>query len=711
MRRAFILLLLIVSLGWSFNIQEYLSPNESVKSVTYLDMVGPDGAYVMYYVDNEPIMLVKGDQIVENKEILVAVLEGYFFNKDFPKASELQEIHEKWLEFNKSRSYTFNNEYVREFYPPEKYCKQLTGLTVRHCNKNETNFHPCITSCGAVPICRGSILEGGITSLQKTTRDFLDGIMSLDDETMNLDRYGSQISEITEKLEGIKYSNYNAQTRKDIEVLVAAMEGIEVSATKIENNILFSDLLPAAGLQPYCGPTNYSKDAQAWLTAKAKTIKSRTYNLFHVDSIATRVLEKTAQRKELKDKMKTTNEYSSKFNRIDGIYNDLYAKYVKVSKYVKDDTLTGDIETLRAKKDSVRDDIYIGNYNRADLTIKQFDVLAETFSSRVNEYYNKTNKIDEYKTLADKKFIMAEWDIEATNIFLGQQLQDAKAKRTALDERLAAKIDPEELDMIIQEYEEIIKDVDEIIKAKREHALDTIMSKVVAASNSYSDMLASAYAGANEGSFQQRRQVREYVLPATLVVVDLVAIGIFIAAFVYMVGSGRIRLRKIAAVLWSFIFIAFFMAVAGSSIASYMLIDQKTNKASFDSFYTYVVGSDSAVIVIDTKSGSVNEECARELKSTMERQMNKTVYLYKYTLEGCELVDYTTGANVTASLNEKKTVDACEESMGQMPRVFIKSAQEDSTTFSVKYYPSATIAGSPDYIQLCLLNTILKEGQ
>ncbi|MCX8200108.1 MAG: hypothetical protein N3G76_01430 [Candidatus Micrarchaeota archaeon] len=711
MRRILVLLLLIVSLGWSFNIQEYLSPNESAKSVAYLDMVGPDGAYVMYYVNNEPIMLVQGEQIVENKEIMVAVLERYFFNKDFPKASELKEIRDKWLEFNKSRSYTFNNEYIKEFYPPEKYCKQLTGLTVRHCNKNETYFHPCMMSCGAVPICKGSILEGGITSLQKTTKDFLDGILSLDEETMKLDMYGEQISTITTRLENAKYSDYNAQMKKDIDTLVLAMEGIEASATKIENNILFSDLLPAAGLQPYCGPTNYSDEAQAWLTSKAKSIKSRTINLFNVDAIATKILEKTAQRKELKAKMKTTTEYNSKFSKIDNTYNELYAKYVKVSRYVKDDDLARDIETLRAKKDSVRDDIYVGNYNKADLTIKQFDILAGTFRAKVDDYFNRTSRIDEYKVLADKKFIMAEWDIEASNIFLGQQLQDVKVKRAALDERLAAKIKPEELDAAAEEYGQIVSEVDEIIKAKKEHALDTALDKVVAASNSYSDALASLYAGTGEGSYQQKKQVREYVLPATLIMVDLVAIGAFIAAFVYMVGSGRIRLRKIAAVLWSFIFIAFFMAVAGGSIASYMLIDQKTNKASFDSFYTYLESENTTAIIIDARSGSISESCALSLKKTLESQMNKTVYLYRYELDGCKLVNYSANATAPANAKEKISVDACEEMMGQTPRIFLKSAQEDSTTFAVKYYPSATVSGSADYMQMCLLNTILEEGR
>lgn len=709
MRRAIVFLLLLISFGWSFNIQEYIGPNESAKSVTYLDMAGPKGAYVMYYLDNEPIMLVQGDTIIEDKEILVAVLQQYFFNKDFPKPGELEDIRAKAIAFNDSRKNLYRDQYIKEFFPGEDYCRQITGLKVRHCDKNQTLYHPCLMSCGAVQICKGSILEGGITSMSKSTKNFLDGILDFDDETMNLDNYALGIINLTNKLETASYSTFSKETISDFSTLVTYMEGIEISANKIKDNILFSDLLPATGLQPYCGPVNYSTDTAKELTTTAQGLKARMQNLLNTDAIADAVLNRTKERKQLKVQIETQTAYGSKFDAMDKTYNDLYAKYVKVSKYVNDPTLANEIDTMRAKKDSARDDIYRGNYNKAELTIKQFNVLSDAFSQKINVYFGSISQLEEYRTMADKKIVIAEWDLEISNIFLNQQLQDVKIRKSALDDRLARKIAPEELADVITQYSNIVTEVDEIIQAKREHALDTVLSKVVLATNTYSDTIASAYASTSDGSYQQRKQTRDYVLPLTLIMADLVAIGVFIAAFTYMVWSGRIRLRRIAAIMWSLIFIAFFLVVAGGSIAAYILIDQKTSKANFDTFYNELSASSTAAIVLDKTVGDVSDTCAKGLKRTLESQ-NKTVYLYHYNSDGCVLKDYTKGASV-ANMTGVMAIATCDEVMGQAPRIFLKSASTDSTTFSVKYYPSATVAGSADYMEQCQLGAILAEGQ
>ena len=221
--------------------------------------------------------------------------------------------------------------------------------------------------------------------------------------------------------------------------------------------------------------------------------------------------------------------------------------------------------------------------------------------------------------------------------------------------------------------------------------------------------MASAYASVSDGSYEQRKQVREFVLPATLVMFDLVAIGTFIAAFIYMVGSGRIHMRKLAAVMWSFIFIAFFMAIAGSSVGSYLLIDQKTNKASFDTFYFDLNASNTTAIVLDKRPGEISDSCAQQLKNTLEKQMNKTVYLYWYGIDSCELKNYTKGAN-TANMTGKIAIEACDEKMQKVPRIFLMKADADSTTFSIKYYASAVIAGGVDYLQQCQLGVILAES-
>jgi hypothetical protein len=100
MRKELLILVFLSSIGWCFNIADYLSPNESVKNITYVDMVGPEGAYVTYYYENIPIMIVHNGKIVEDAKVVREVLERYYFKKDF--------LDEEELAHNQNMTYSVN---------------------------------------------------------------------------------------------------------------------------------------------------------------------------------------------------------------------------------------------------------------------------------------------------------------------------------------------------------------------------------------------------------------------------------------------------------------------------------------------------------------------------------------------------------------------------------------------------------------------------
>ncbi|GEM_PF-3585282 len=712
MRKLFMLaFMLIVGAVWGFSIAEYLSPNESAGNVTYLDMVGPDGAYVVYYLNNEPMMMVHDGKIVHDNETVKVVLEQYYFKKDFPNSEELTEIINTALEFNESRK-NVHTSGLELSEPPEKMCWRYTGLVVRRCDINEEEYHPCRSSCGASPICKGSILEGGITSAEHSTTDFLDSILSFQTEVDGIDTDINTIVSVAERLKGLEYSEFSSNSLDDLSHLIDAAKNINMRYEKMEGNILFKDLLEGvSGLQSYCAPLNYSSEAADKLKVLANMYDARTADLYSVDEISDEIINRTLYREQLKVHIEAENKYNARFNAMDAKYSDLYTKYVKTSKYVNDSSLKDDIETLKKKKDSARDDIYKGNFSKADLTIKQFDILAANFDAKIGNYFNETSKIEELQGLAEKKIIIAEWDVGIDNLLfgLGQQLNDVKMRKSALDTKIAGKLLPEELGNVTQQYADLVAEIDEIIQTKRDHAFDALLGEVVSATNTYSNTLASTYTSVTGGNYQQRKQVRDFVFPATLVMVDLVAIGAFIAAFIYMVASGRVRLHRIAAMMWSLIFIAFFTAVAGGSIASYLLINEKINKASFDTFYFELLAANETAVVVDERAGEVSDKCATMLTGLFNGQMNKTVYVYRYGLDGCELKEIVGGNSTNSTTTSKMSVDVCDEQLERMPRVTVRKADNDSTTFAVKCSVSTLISGSDEYMEQCKLGVILDE--
>ena len=700
---SFLMVLMLITLGWSFNIADYLSHNESSTNIVSIDMIGPQGAYIMYYLDNKPLLMVYDNIIVTDTNVIKTVLERYYFEKDFLDVGELNEIQEMVLLFNESRSYMYNDGRVKnpKGTTPENYCRQITGTlfknydgTYRECHDKQS----CLLSCSAVPVCKYA-LEG---LPQKD--DFLLGIQNLQDDANLLTKYTEEIMETTEKMKSLEYSEYSTAIKEEMIRMTEKMQEFKDIAKNVRNNFLFSDLLPAAGLQSYCAPVNYSTTAENELDVLANTYSSKMENLFEIEELVKTVKNETDYRINLKVILATENEYTTKYNSADSKYQVVYSKYVKVNKYVEDVELRGDINLLKKHLDSARDNIYSGEFSKADLSLRQFELLSTRYDGIIDNYFVDVSAIELLQTKVDKKFIMAEWDVSGLIFQLGPQLNDLKIKRTEVDKKISAKVKPDELEGIKSEYEEIYNEINDIIKVKREQMLDTTLTSLVMKSNDFSNSFATIL-GSIGMDYETRKTSREYVFPLTLIVGSLLVVGGFMSSFVYLVGSGKVRLHKIAAMLWSFIFISFFITVSGGAIGTYLLINEKSVKSTFDTFYYNALVDDTIVIVLDEKKGAVPDGCASELTRVLEQQMNKTIIYYKINHNECLLMPDLEG-NLDA---ETLTFEECEERMDPFTKIRLVKDESPSTTFTFKYTSEAIIAGDNNYINSCQLAIILDE--
>ncbi|MCX8205938.1 MAG: hypothetical protein N3H30_01785 [Candidatus Micrarchaeota archaeon] len=697
--RKLLIFMLFAALAWSFDIGGYIAPNESIQNVTFIDMAGPDGAYVMYYMSGEPMLMVKDGQVVTDKEIVRAVLERYYFTKDFPKRAEIEEIRNVTLAFNASREHLYNDEKIKEFFPPEAYCKQITGLKFRPCNYSQDEVHPCLMTCASVPLCKNSI-EGLGDSI-----GFLNGIMAFDKDTRKLDSDVNAILTITKKFDGLSYDDYGPDDARDLESLIGSMGRIEGTVKDIYANFLFKDLLKSEGLQSYCSPLNYSMaDAKTLATLSAK-YGARTSKLLNIEREVDALLNETARREGLHAMLDKQSKFGAKYAELEARYNTMYTKYVKASTIIDDAALAENMQLLRQKKEAARDDIYSGDFEKSDLTIKQFHILADNFEDELDGYFNKTTRLQEAIALAEKKIIVAEWDLGVGDLLDAQHLNDIKVRKADLDKRIAEKFkSAEEVDEMSVKYEALVDEIDQIIASRGERSLDNVLSEAVVLTNAYSDTLASAYASVSGADAEGRRQVREYVLPLTLLSADLLLIGGFIAGFVYLVAYGKIRLHKIAALLWSFLFIAFFTAISAGSIATYLMISEKANKAGFDIFYAELLKADKVAVVLDTRGGAVPDSCALEIERVLKEEMNKSVSLIKYRNDGCQVL-----RGPASELGGTISTDSCDVLIEGQPSIITAHSEQDYTGFSMKYSVAALVTGSDDYIKQCKLAVILSE--
>lgn len=688
--------LMLFSLGWSLDVMEYLNYNESTGDVALVDMIGPNGIYTAYYLDSKLLFIIYDDEIVEDKGVIKKVIERHYFEKDFFRVSELEEIQETILAFNDSRRNDFSEGRIKNppNNPPENYCRQITGTLFRECYDKQS----CLLSCISVPVCKDA-LEG---IPQK--EEFISDVYNLQEDSKKLSNYTLRIIEISEKFKNVKYENYNDEVKEEIVEIITMMGEIRKIGNSVRSNFLFSDLLPAPGLQSYCAPVNYSKEVESELTVLANKYDSKLKNLFNIDEYVDEILNESMYRKDLKVILKTENEYTGKYNKIDKDYEEIYSKYVKVNKYINDVELKNDMNLLKKYLDSARDNIYLNEFNKADLNIRQYEVLTKKYAERIDVYYEDVNEIEMLQTKINKKFILAEWDIQGVFFQLGPQLNELKTKKNEIDKKVGMRIKPEEVEEIKSEYEFIHNEVTDIIKVKREQLLDTALTSIVVKSNDYSNMFSSML-GATGMEYESRKSVREYIFPVTLILGSLFVVGSFMFSFVYLVSKGRIRLHRIAAMLWSLIFISFFITVSGGAVASYLIINEKSVKSTFDTFYTGVLEGESVAIVLDERKGEINVECANRLSNVFENQMNKTVIYYKINHNECYQMESLDG-RITP---EVLTHSECEERMDAFTKVKIVKGEESLTTFKLKYVPEAVIEGDNNYINSCELAIILNE--
>ncbi len=685
----FISVLLLLGVVWGFNIKEYISPNESVEDVAYTDMAGPDGVYTLYYLDDEPLLMVHDNNIVQDRNTIKSVLERYYFSKDFLKNDDIEDIRSAILEFNQSRSNFYYVGHTKTPRPPEAYCLQISGWSTRTCYDKES----CLLTCASVPVCKFAL--EGLGQEEK----FLFNILYLG---TNVTRMNEDINYVLDSLDHfseLEYSDYSDEDRERLETMFDKMRDIREAAQNIEDNFLFSDLLPSPGLQSFCAPVNYSSSALDRIVYLADLYDDQLSNLVNVDDVTDELITNTGERIKLKETLETQNKYTKELEKIENNYDELYSKYVKIYKVLKDETLESKMSTLKYKKDSIQQYIYKGEYSKSDLTIKQYWVLANDLDDLIDEYFAKVQKLNDVRAQIEKKSIVARWDVEFDNVFLNQQLNEALDKKNRLDTKISnEKISPDELDDVIAQYESVLSDLDEIIEVKREHTLDMVLDGVVSLTNSYSDLVASAYQAVADGGYQTKKNVRQYVFPVTLAIIDFGVIVAFVGAFMYMLTSGKIRLHKTAAVLWTFIFISFFLSIAGGSLATYLVINEKSVKTSFEAFVSDLSASDNVAVVLDNRDAVISDRtCLNTLKQSFVA-MGKTVSIYTYNLDGCTKPD-----------GSSASVDDCSAEVESMPAVILRKSDADQTSFTRSLHVTAEISGSEDYIRRCQLGTLLQE--
>ena len=118
-----------VNLGYGFKAANYLYPNESLNNLSSENVVYQNEEYVLYYYNDNPMMVVKDEEIITDENVIKGILESYYSSKYFPNGINLSSVYNDLMEFNKSRNQDYHYS-IRDFtaHTPEKSCTHSLGF-------------------------------------------------------------------------------------------------------------------------------------------------------------------------------------------------------------------------------------------------------------------------------------------------------------------------------------------------------------------------------------------------------------------------------------------------------------------------------------------------------------------------------------------------------------------------------------------------------
>jgi hypothetical protein len=190
-------------------------------------------------------------------------------------------------------------------------------------------------------------------------------------------------------------------------------------------------------------------------------------------------------------------------------------------------------------------------------------------------------------------------------------------------------------------------------------------------------------------------------LPAGLVLLG----GIFfylgsLALFGLLVLTRRLRLHRVAVVLWVVIFAFLFIMVALATITAHSLVQRQASRSAYDMFASAIPAYPGAAVVVvrdNATAGGLTamRGCGESLRSVLAAK-GKAVSVYEYLGTSCFPAN---GTSVP--------VAECDAQASSVPQFMLGYGAETKMAFYSYYEKSALLTGNEDFYARCYLARVL----
>jgi len=685
---AALLVVLVTPLLTAATLQDFIEPylyegevyNESVH-IEQMDVTA--GHFVLVKINEQRTFLLKRESqgnasysysFVNDTNSIFEVLYEFRKEQTYPKQEEIDEIGALIQAFNATR------------YPEEFMCLQSVGLNFEdaYCDPNRCQ------SCMSVPFCADKLPYFGLTFTQ-AIHDMDIASDGLTGSLANASRSIEEMNETGNPSEKLEDAVGNLTLANDYAI---AMQATYLFGCDIPDSWCWHPTQPQYAQWCFTINLNYSLLSSA--IEKASDLEERVVNNQTLTTRANNIYNKTNDR-----------VINKAHREEDAAFEEFYALITERQAQVNDEASS--ILSLMSDPELSQD---MALLNQLSANISQMGTVDRNFTAANQtslSFYQLANKIEvrsenltvSYGSLlnesknADLALFTARLYLEQGDEDFATAISRYQHQKDAVDELiLKGELTQGDIPHFVSDLDEITIQANTIQGLKSGRRTAQLGSWVGDIARGMSTTLIGAVSYVIPIDAQAKEDYSK-VLPSALVILSGAGFyALALIAFIIMVTTKKIRLHKVALILWTIIFGFLFVMVGVGTITAHSLVQQQTERSVFGDFREAVANADALSVVVRQEANttssqlSVMKDCAFSIQDKLS-ELNKTVDVYVVSDSAC-------------SKNGVATAD-CDYDKPGTPKLSLSYSNNVSWNFYVLYVKEGEIRGDMGFYDECLL--------
>jgi hypothetical protein len=680
-------------LAFSFNINNFLYPNENASMVSYENFTINNVSYSLIKINGKEAILLKNGREMTNETEIRDVIYTYYKSEYYPTQAELDNIKNKVEIYNKSRydgpqqeeaacmaALHIDGKTIIDNKPvtcvDDKTCEFAAEFTYKQwysgAFENSQKYLAAMKPLALAMHGTTAILKTALEKIDSATEDTLyDALVYLKTSIPLLKKYKDDIEK-------------SVLTKPPTDIC-PPLDLNETALDKLENDVtaVVNKMAPFA---------NY-KNASSYI---ASTTKERIE--FYVSEVK-------------------AEYYRSVFEPLKNSAEETIEKVTNLSKFIVNKSLKTKVEILNQLYYDINKSISERNFTKIDDDLEEFKTLINATDAGIKstaEFYNQS--LNKRSEVIATLIVLGSKEIGGDNAIKFEELLN---KSKQLDEKFKkGGITVEEHLDLMSAYTNISNELNEIKKSGEENAMAVVINNFKLASYKAADELLDTVKKAQIVKDDSIASNIIYIIGgfSFLTFISLSSLFMLVAIIALRrkaITPPRVKLYAIgsfALLVLSFIF----------SALLYYFMDKATKTNDIEVWLNSFRGSDRNISIVlnvenlSTDDVSAMRQCAALLSSSIEQanmnMINKSVTMYQLS-DTCKILQTQLASNETSNKTQEVKLNKteCVKAMADTDIINFKySPTDNAIRFPALIDKNITVIGDADWYNVCAISKIFR---